>query len=171
MGLEDAIPNHCPYCRRSDLLVRAIDVRWDEGGADAGSMDVALPGYETWSGLVVCAIGLILLSALASGASAPTDADGFLPITLMGVGLLVGALGAVRTLLNRGRMRAVEADVRRYHEAAMYCEYCARVHFPPRRVPPGVAARVAWTVPDYRRELWYACGFAKAGLRIRQLRL
>ena len=106
-----------------------------------------------------------------AGVSPPVDPDGYLPFALMGVALLAGIAGMVRTWLNQRRIRAVEAEVRSYHEAALYCENCARVHFPPRRVPPGVSPLVAWTVPDYRRRLWYACGFVKSGVRIRQLRI
>lgn len=126
-------------------------------------VDVALPAYELWSTLLIVAIGLLLLSAIATGGSAgtPSDEGNDLASGLMLAAFAFGIVGLVRTRRNVARMRAVEPHVRRYHERALYCGNCARIHFEPGELPPGVDSRVAWTVPEYRRELWYACGFAK----------
>ena len=133
-----------------------------------GSIDVALPAYQLWSVLLVGAIGLLFLSAIATGGSAGTSFDGGNDVAggLMLAAFVLGIVGLVRTRRNVRRMRAVEPLVRRYHEHALYCENCAHMHFQTRELPPGVTSRVAWTVSDYRRELWYACGFAKTRLRL-----
>lgn len=78
--------------------------------------------------------------------------------------LVLGVAGILRTRRIKARMRAVEPDVRGYHERALYCENCAHLHFRTRQLPQGVAPFVAWTVPDYRRQLWWACGFVNNAL-------
>ena len=151
--------------------MRAVDVRGDVGSeASAGSadVDVALPAYEFWSALLIGAIGLLFLSAMATGGSAGRPAYGSAALAggLMLGAFVLGVVGLVLTRRNVARMHAVEPRVRRYHEQALYCGNCSRIHFATPELPPGVRSRVAWTVPDYRRELWYACGFAKTPLRI-----
>jgi len=145
-------------------MVRAVDMRHDASEPVDRVVDVALPAYEWWSMLLVVAIVLLLISAMATnGAAQPSGDDGSaVAWGLMAVALVLGVLGIVRTRRTMARMKAVEPVVRRYHESAMYCEACAHVHVRDLEQPPGVEPQVAWTVHDYRRELWYACGFAKS---------
>lgn len=114
--------------------------------------------------LLVIAVVLLLISAMATkGAASPIGGnDSGVAWGLMAVALVLAALGIMRTRRTIARMRAVESAVRWYHERALYCEACAHVHFREREQPPGIEPQVAWTVHDYRRELWYACGFAKS---------
>lgn len=167
MGLEDAIPSACPCCHRIDQLVRAVDVRQDASEPSNERVDVALPAYELWSVLLVGAIVLLFLSAIATGGSAGTSVDTpeGLAGVLMAAAFALGIAGFVLTRRTMASMRAVEPRVRHYHEYALYCGNCARIHFQTRELPPGVESRVAWTIPEYRRELWYACGFARARIR------
>ena len=127
-------------------------------------MDVALPAYEWWSMLLVISVVLLLISAMATnGAASPSGAGNSLVASgLMAAALVLAAFGIVRTRRTIARMKTVEPVVRWYHQSALYCEACAHVHFQERRQPPGIEPQVAWTVHDYRRELWYACGFAKS---------
>lgn len=152
MGPEDATPNiYCPHCRHLDQLARADNV------------DIALPTYELWSALLIVAIGLLLLSAIATSGSAGTPADegNDLAGALMLTAFALGAVGLARTRRNMSRMHTAEPHVRHYHQRALYCGNCARIHFGPGELPPGIDSRTTWTVEEYRRELWYACGFAK----------
>ncbi len=144
--------------------MRAVEVRQDAEVSLLSKVDVALPGYETWSALLLGGIGLLFVGALATlgDAGTPTGrAVADIPGIFTLAALVVGAIGYARTRRNVARMRRLEPIVREYHEHALYCENCERIHFRTPQLPAGVAARVAWTVPDYRRELWYACGFTK----------
>ena len=160
MGPQDGISDYCPHCRRSDRIVRAVDVRQDAEATLLSRVDVALPGYEMWSAMLVGAVALLFVGALATLGSAGLNGNDVSAV-LMAAAMVLGAVGYARTRRNVARMRSLEPIVRDYHADALYCENCARIHFRTLRLPPGVDSRVAWTVPDYRRELWYACGFAK----------
>lgn len=171
MGPEDAVPTCCPFCKHCDRIVRAVDVPRDASDTTIGGVAVELPVYESWSVLLMGAIGFLFLSAFATGGnSGPSTAGGnFAAEYLMLVASVLSVLGLLLTRRNVARMRAVEDRVRQYHEYALYCRGCTRIHFPTVDLPPGLRSGVAWTVPDYRRELWRACGFAKvrAGARRR----
>jgi hypothetical protein len=163
MSPEDAVPSECPHCKRFDRIVRAVDARQDADEAAVSSVDVALPAHEWWSMLLVGAIAVLMLGSMSTrGAASPGD-DNYVALGLTMVALVLGLLGIVRTRHNIGRMRAVEPFVRWYHDDALYCEECSHIHFPMRELPQGLKPHVAWTVPDYRRRLWYACGFVKSG--------
>ena len=114
--------------------------------------------------LLVVAIVLLMSSAMAAQGAGPANGDANSPLgwALMAAAFVLGGFGIVRTRRNTARMKAIEPSVRRYHERALYCEACAHVHFQESELPRGIEARVAWTAHEYRRELWYACGFAKS---------
>lgn len=144
--------------------MRVVDVRRDASEAVDSDVNLALPAYEWWSMLLVLAVALLLISAMATNGAAPPSGDDNSPVawTLMTVALVLAALGIVRTRRTIARMKIVEPVARWYHQNALYCEACAHVHFQERQQPIGIEPQVAWTVHDYRRELWYACGFAKS---------
>ena len=162
MEPEDALPTACPHCMQSDRIVRAVDVCQDADEAALDSVDVALPAYEWWSALIAGSIAVFMLSSMSSLGEAASNVDNFVALGLTGAAMALGALGIVRTRHSKARMNSVEPIVRRYHEIALYCENCAHIHFRSRDLPPGLNPCVAWTVRDYRRRLWYACGFVKS---------
>jgi hypothetical protein len=164
MGPEDATPKHCPHCGRADRIVRAADVRPNAGEAAVDGLDVALPAYESWSALLIGAVCLLFISAMATDGAATPGNNESIASGLMLAAFALGSVGILRTRRIKARMRAVEPDVRSYHERALYCENCAHVHFRTGRLPQGVTPFVAWTLPDYRRQLWYACGFVNSTL-------
>jgi hypothetical protein len=159
MGPEDAVPKHCPHCGRADRIVRATDVRPDAGETAVDDVDVALPAHETWSALLIGAVALLFVSAMATHGAAVPGNNESLASGLMLAAFALGVVGLLRTRRIKARMRAVEPHVRGYHEHALYCENCAHIHFRTHLLPQGVAPFVAWTLHDYRRQLWYACGF------------
>lgn len=169
MGLEDALPHECPHCKRADRLVRAVDVRHDATETAFGGVDVALPALEWWSLLLAGSVVAFMLSAMSMLGAAMPDGNNPVAVGLTVVALILGAMGAIRTRRNAAWIRAVEPAVRVYHEAALFCENCAHVHFEVRELPPGLAPCVAWTFTDYRRRLWYACGFGRSTFPARGL--
>lgn len=167
MGSDIGIVSQCPHCRRGDRIIRAVDARPEsKGAAEDGQngADLALPAYEWWSLLLIGALALLMLGAACSGGNVSTDDGNVVSDGLMLLATPLALLGLPQTWRNRKRMRAVEATVRGYHEAALYCEDCRYLHFRPGDVPPGFEPHSAFPFREYRRELWYACGFIKSGL-------
>ena len=142
--------------------MRAVDVPRDASETAADGVDVALPAYELWSFVLVGAIVALFLSVIVTGGSGDPWGNGLLAGGLMTAAFALGLAGLAQTRRTMALMRTVEPRVRRYHEQALYCRNCARIHFQTGELPPGLSPRVAWTVPNYRRELWYACGFDRA---------
>jgi len=159
MDPEDATLKRCPHCGYTDRIVRAAYAPSDAGEAGAAGVDVALPAHESWSALLMGAVGLLLVSALATEGDAVPGNDDPVASCLMLAALALGIVGVLRTRRIKARMRAVEPEVRAYHEHAWYCENCTHIHFRMGRLPQGVAPFEAWALPDYRRRIWYACGF------------
>ena len=140
MGSDIGIVSQCPHCRRGDRIIRAVDARPEsKGAAEDGQngADLALPAYEWWSLLLIGALALLMLGAACSGGNVSTDDGNVVSDGLMLLATPLALLGLPQTWRNRKRMRAVEATVRGYHEAALYCEDCGYLHFRPGDVPPG----------------------------------
>lgn len=167
MGSNIGIVSQCPHCQREDRIVRAVDARVQPRGVaedEGNGADVALPAYEWWSMLLIAAMGLLMLGAACTAGSISSDNGNVVSNGLMLLATPFAVLGLALTWRNRRRMLAVEPDVRGYHEVALYCENCQHMHFRAGELPPGFEAQSAFTLPEYRRELWYACGFMKSGL-------
>lgn len=171
MGSDIGIVSQCPHCQRADRIVRAVEVRLERSGAAGdgdgdgeNGADIALPAYEWWSMLLIGAMALLMLGAASTLGAASANSGNFVAGGLMVAAMPLGLFGLILTSRNRTRMRAVEPDVRGYHEVALYCEHCERMHFRAGELPPGFDAQSAFTLAEYRRELWYACGFIKSGL-------
>lgn len=132
-----------------------------EGGENGA--DLALPAYEWWSMLLIGAGALLMLGAACSGGNISENDGNIVSTGLMLLAAPLALVGLPQTWFNWRRMRAVEGSVRGYHEAALYCEDCGLMHFREGELPPGFD--VQWALPfrEYRRELWYACGFIKSG--------
>jgi len=166
MGSDIGTVNQCPHCGRGDRIVRAVDAHLVANGTAVdgeNGADVALPAYEWWSMLLIGAIVLLVLGAMSTLGDGSLGGDNAVADGLMLAAGALGLSGLDQTRRNRARMRAVEPDVRGYHEVALYCEHCAHMHFPAALLPPGFEPHSAFTFAEYRRELWYACGFVKSG--------
>lgn len=165
MALDDAVVNPCPHCRSGDRIVRAVEVCQDPHAAADPPTDLALPAYEYWSLPLLGGVGLAMLSAMVQSLVPILRGKAMVvTVALMLAAGLFGLIGIWQTWRNVARMRAVEPSVRGYHESALFCGDCGRMHFPADSLPPGFESQAAWTFFEYRRELWYACGFFKCRL-------
>ncbi|HET9173392.1 MAG TPA: hypothetical protein VFN97_28435 [Actinospica sp.] len=150
-----ATPEHCPSCASASGVVCAA--------SSAGSvklLDVRLPGRVAWSGLWLCAAGCAVLGVVAWILAPSTgwyQAAGVFVI----FALTFAMLGVWQTRLNRSRMIGAEPLVHKTHARALYCRACECVYFNSRKLPAGIPVGTAMTIAEYRRRLWYACGFTK----------
>jgi hypothetical protein len=160
MDQRDAIHTHCPSCASGTGVVYAASAARDAAKPISRLLDVRLPARALWSGLWGCSAGCFVLGVVAWLINASTGwldaADIFVVF-----GVTFGCLGVWQTRVNRRRMRGVEAMVHRLHESALYCSSCECVYFDMAKPPAGIAAGRAIAVREYRRMLWYACGFTK----------
>jgi ribosomal protein S27AE len=158
MELRDAIPRVCPNCGHADRLSRAVEARQDAVELVDRPLDVALPWYALCSIFLAVAAAALFLSAMA------TEGSGFATfgsVVLEAIAGASGLIGAYATRRNVVRMRALEPAVRAVHERAIYCGTCECVYFNAAPVPRGMHPYVAMSLPDYRRELWHACGLVR----------
>ena len=113
-----------------------------------------------WSGLWLCAVGCLvlglaaLLLAPSTGWYQAAEVFAVFAVTFAGLGLW-------QTRLNRSRMHSAEALVYKTHARALYCSACECVYFDARKLPAGIPIGKAMSAAEYRRRLWYACGFTK----------
>lgn len=119
-----------------------------------------MPSYALWSVIPFLGGALMLLGLGTEFAGGNPSADVVGSVLQVGAAGL-GMLGFVDHRRNVAQMRAVEGQVRALHEQAIYCGTCECVYFATRELPPAIQTYVALDVNDYRRELWYACGFSR----------
>jgi len=121
---------------------------------------VRLPGRTVWSGLWACAVGCFLLALLAWWLAPTTNWLGGSAVLAV-FGVTFALLGVWQTRLNRSRMRGAEPLVHKTHAYALYCRACECVYFDTRKLPAGILPGKPMPAAEYRRRLWYACGFTK----------
>lgn len=152
---EASTPEHCPSCASATGVVCAAS-----SADDARLLDVRLPGRVAWSGLWACAAGCAALGVVAWILAPSTgwyQAAGVFVI----FALTFALLGVWQTRLNRNRMLGAEPLVHKTHARALYCRACECVYFNCRKLPAGIPVGTAMSAAEYRRRLWYACGFTK----------
>jgi hypothetical protein len=123
-------------------------------------LDIRLPGRTVWSGLWGCALGCFALGLVAWLLAPSTgwyQAAGVFAV----FGVSFAMLALWQTRHNRSRMLGAEPLVRRMHAHAMYCGACECVYFDSAKLPEGINPGTALPAAEYRRRLWYACGFTK----------
>jgi hypothetical protein len=146
---------HCPSCESAAGVVCAAS-----SASNSKLLDVRLPGRVAWSGLWLCAAGCAVLGVVAWLLAPSTgwyQAAGVFVI----FALTFALLGVWQTRLNRSRMLGAEPLVHKTHARALYCRACECVYFNSRKLPAGIPVGTAMTAAEYRRRLWYACGFTK----------
>lgn len=158
---EVTTPELCPSCACATGIVSAASLAGDAGlRAGRPLLDVRLPGRVAWSGLWLCAVGCAVLGIVAWVLAPSTgwyQAAGVFVV----FAVTFGFLGVWQTRLNRSRMRGAEPLVHKTHARALYCRICDCVYFNCRKLPAGIPSGKAMTAAEYRRRLWYACGFTK----------
>lgn len=160
MDLAGAIPKHCPRCESSTGVVHAASASGDGENPNGSLLDVRIPARALWSGLWACAAGCFLLALVAWLINSSTGWIGAAEIFAI-FGVTFASLGVWQTRLNRNRMRGAEPLVRTLHAHALYCRACECVYFDIPKPPAGIIPGKAISVREYRRLLWYACGFTK----------
>ena len=160
MDPQDAITRHCPSCASNHGVVPAASVTRDEAQSVWRLLDVRLPSRALWSGLWACAAGCFALAVVAWLINASTGWLGAAVVFAV-FGVTFALLGRRQTRFNRTRMRGAEPLVRKLHADALYCQSCECVYFDLSLPPAGIAAGKAIAAREYRRKLWYACGFTK----------
>jgi len=152
---------HCPSCASAARVVSAASIVGDAArSSGAVSLDVRLPGRVAWSGLWLCAAGCSVLGLVAWLLAPSTgwyQAAGLFVVFAVTFALL----GVWQTRLNRSRMRGAEPLVHKTHARALYCGACECVYFNSRELPAGIPVGKTMSAAEYRRRLWYACGFTK----------
>lgn len=151
---------HCPSCASAAGVVSAASIAGDAARASGVSLDVRLPGRVAWSGLWLCAAGCAVLGLVAWLLAPSTgwyQAAGVFAVFAVTFALL----GLRQTRRDRGRMLGAEPLVRKTHARALYCRACECVYFNSRKLPAGIPVGKAMSAAEYRRRLWYACGFTK----------
>lgn len=152
---EPVTPEHCPSCASAAGVVSAVS-----SPSDASWLDVRLPDRVAWSGLWLCAAGCAVLGVVA-WILAPSTGWYQAAAVFVIFALTFAGLGVWQTRLNRSRMLGAEPLVHRTHARALYCRVCECVYFNSRKLPAGIPVGTAMTAAEYRRRLWYACGFTK----------
>jgi hypothetical protein len=166
MDRQEAIPRHCPNCACSDGVVHAASVTGHgqkprrSAGKGETLLDIRIPARTLWSGLWACAAGCFVLALVAWLINSSTGWLGAAGVFAV-FGATFASLGVWQTRLNRDRMRGAEPQVLKFHSHALYCRTCACVYFDIPKPPAGISPGKALSVREYRRRLWYACGFTK----------
>jgi hypothetical protein len=158
---EVATPEHCPSCACANGVVSVVSLAGDVTlSARARRLDVRLPGRATWSGLWLCAAGCAVLGIVA-WLLAPSTGWYQAAALFVVFAITFAILGVWQTRLNRTRLRGAEPLVHKTHARALYCRICDCVYFNSRKLPAGIPVGKPMTAAEYRRRLWYACGFTK----------
>jgi hypothetical protein len=158
---EATAPRHCPSCASASAVVSAASLAGDAPlTTGAALLDVRLPGRVAWSGLWLCAAGCAVLGVVAL-LLAPSTGWYQAAAVFFVFAVTFGMLGVWQTRLNRSRMRGAEPLVHKTHAHALYCRICDCVYFSGRKLPAGIPVGKPMTAAEYRRRLWYACGFTK----------
>jgi hypothetical protein len=141
-------------------VVHAASVTCDGKKSKESLLDIRIPARTLWSGLWACSAGCFLLALVAWLINASTGWLGAAVIFAV-FGVTFASLGVWQTRLNRSRMRGAEPQVLHFHAHALYCRACECVYFDIPKPPAGISPGKAISLRDYRRRLWYACGFTK----------
>jgi hypothetical protein len=152
---EPVTPEHCPSCASAAGVVCAAS-----SPGDGSWLDVRLPDRVAWSGLWLCAAGCAVLGVVA-WILAPSTGWYQAAAVFVIFALTFGGLGVWQTRLNRSRMLGALPLVHKTHARALYCRVCECVYFNSLKLPAGIPVGTAMTAAEYRRRLWYACGFTK----------
>jgi hypothetical protein len=157
----ESTPAHCPTCESVARVVCAASLAGNTAQpSGVHFLDIRLPRRVNWSGLWLCAVGCLvlglaaLLLAPSTGWYQAAEVFAVFAVTFAGLGLW-------QTRLNRSRMHSAEALVYKTHARALYCSGCECVYFDGRKLPAGIPIGKAMSAAEYRRRLWYACGFTK----------
>jgi hypothetical protein len=159
MDPQDAINRCCPRCESSSGVVHAASVTREDAPV-WHLLDVRIPGRALWSGLWVCSVGCFVLGLVAWLIDATTGWLGAAGVFAV-FGVTFAALGFWHTRVNHRLMRGAEPLVRKLHAHALFCRACECVYFDLPRPPAGITPGKAIAAREYRRRLWYACGFTK----------
>jgi len=158
---EETTPGHCPTCASAAGVVCAASLAGNTAQpSGVHFLDIRLPGRVAWSGLWLCAAGCFVLGLVAWLLAPSTgwyQAAGVFVI----FGLTFALMGVWQTRHNRSRMRGAEPLVHKTHARALYCRACECVYFDSRKLPAGIPVGKPMSAAEYRRKLWYACGFTK----------
>lgn len=156
-----AAAEHCPSCASAHGVVSAASLASQAARLSGGTyLDVRLPGRVAWSGLWLCSAGCAVLGVVAWMLAPSTgwyQAAGLFVVFAVTFALL----GLRQTRLARSRMLGAEPLVHKTHARALYCRVCECVYFNSLKLPAGIPVGTAMTAAEYRRRLWYACGFTK----------
>ena len=157
----DKPPGHCPTCASAAQTVCAASLAGSTAQLPgAHILDIRLPGRVAWSGLWLCAVGCSVLGLVAWVLAPSTGWYQAAGVFAVFAGTFA-LLGFSQTRHNRRRMRGAEPLVHKIHARARYCQVCECVYFDSRKLPVGIPVGKAMSAAEYRRKLWYACGFTK----------
>jgi hypothetical protein len=157
----ETTPGCCPTCASAAQVVCAASLAGNTAQpSGAHFLDIRLPGRVAWSGLWLCAAGCSVLG-LVAWLLAPSTGWYQAAAVFIVFAVTFALLGRSQTCHNRRRMRGAEPLVHKVHARARYCQVCECVYFDSRKLPVGLPVGKAMSAAEYRRKLWYACGFTK----------